>query len=172
MLLAKSRPIVVICITDGSFFAREGLTAFTPWQLDAVSGSHPPHPLSRHDQLRLSGRHGRKLAVSRMVASCNRKVEADIHPALRSGNSRPKVGISARVRSARKSSHSLIGQDPGLGWPFAARSLSRFSGCVIQRAVRAAFKPLSRESRSSRRGWERKRSRLQLKLICWKASNS
>src|ERR1035437_5546644 len=24
-------------------FARECLIAFTPWQLDAVSGSHPPH---------------------------------------------------------------------------------------------------------------------------------
>jgi len=43
--LAKSRPIVVICIADGSHFARERLTAFTPWHLDAVSGSHPPHLL-------------------------------------------------------------------------------------------------------------------------------
>src|SRR6476620_4013124 len=43
MLLAKSRPIVVIFIADGSHFARECLTAFTPWHLDAVSGSHPPH---------------------------------------------------------------------------------------------------------------------------------
>src|ERR1700722_10404744 len=46
MLLAKSRPIVVIFIADGSHFARERLTAFTPWHLDAVSGSHPPHLLS------------------------------------------------------------------------------------------------------------------------------
>src|ERR1700733_10980472 len=46
MLLAKSRPIVAICIADGSHFARECLTAFTPWHLDAVSGSHPPHLLS------------------------------------------------------------------------------------------------------------------------------
>src|SRR6266700_4727757 len=45
MLLAKSRPIVVIFIADGSHFARERLTAFTPWHPDAVSGSHPPHPL-------------------------------------------------------------------------------------------------------------------------------
>src|ERR1700722_5614653 len=45
MLLAKSRPIVVIFIADGSHFARERLTAFTPWHLDAVSGSHPPHLL-------------------------------------------------------------------------------------------------------------------------------
>src|SRR5580704_17750988 len=43
--LAKSRPIVVICIADGSHFARERLMAFTPWHLDAVSGSHPPHLL-------------------------------------------------------------------------------------------------------------------------------
>src|SRR6202166_4086782 len=47
MLLAKSRPMVVICIADGSHFARERLMAFTPWHLDAVSGSHPPHLLSR-----------------------------------------------------------------------------------------------------------------------------
>src|SRR5204862_3466150 len=45
MLLAKSRPIVVIFIADGSHFARECLIAFTPWHLDAVSGSHPPHLL-------------------------------------------------------------------------------------------------------------------------------
>src|SRR6187399_3003939 len=45
MLLAKSRPIVVIFIADGSHFARERLMAFTPWHLDAVSGSHPPHLL-------------------------------------------------------------------------------------------------------------------------------
>src|SRR5580704_8355413 len=45
--LAKSRPIVVICIADGSHFARERLMAFTPWHLDAVSGSHPPHLLIR-----------------------------------------------------------------------------------------------------------------------------
>jgi hypothetical protein len=44
--LAKSRPIVVICIADGSHFPRERLMAFTLWHLDAVSGSHPPHPLS------------------------------------------------------------------------------------------------------------------------------
>jgi hypothetical protein len=37
---------VVICIADGSHFARERLTAFTLWHLDAVSGSHPPHLLS------------------------------------------------------------------------------------------------------------------------------
>ena len=36
---------MVICIADGSYFARECLTAFTPWHLDAVSGSHPPHLL-------------------------------------------------------------------------------------------------------------------------------
>src|SRR6476620_4435417 len=30
---------------DGSHFARECLIAFTPWHLDAVSGSHPPHLL-------------------------------------------------------------------------------------------------------------------------------
>jgi hypothetical protein len=41
--LAKSRPIVVICIADGSHFARERLMAFTLWHPDAVSGSHPPH---------------------------------------------------------------------------------------------------------------------------------
>src|SRR5258708_38326833 len=46
MLLARSRPIVVICIADGSHFARERRPAFTPWHLDAVSGSHPPHLLS------------------------------------------------------------------------------------------------------------------------------
>src|SRR6266702_7024615 len=45
MLLAKSRPIVVISMTGGSHFARECLMAFTPWHLDAVSGSHPPHLL-------------------------------------------------------------------------------------------------------------------------------
>src|SRR5580704_2802756 len=45
--LAKSRPIVVICIADGSHFARERLMAFTPWHLDAVSGSHPPHLLRK-----------------------------------------------------------------------------------------------------------------------------
>jgi hypothetical protein len=44
--LAKSRPIVVICIADGSHFPRERLMAFTLWHLDAVSGSHPPHLLS------------------------------------------------------------------------------------------------------------------------------
>ena len=38
-------PIVVICIVDGSHFARERLMAFTPWHPDAVSGSHPPHLL-------------------------------------------------------------------------------------------------------------------------------
>jgi hypothetical protein len=43
--LAKSRPTVVICIADGSHFARECLMAFTLWHLDAVSGSHPPHLL-------------------------------------------------------------------------------------------------------------------------------
>jgi hypothetical protein len=32
-------------MTDGSHFARERLIAFTPWHLDAVSGSHPPHLL-------------------------------------------------------------------------------------------------------------------------------
>src|SRR3984885_11088517 len=31
---------------DGWLLARECLTAFTPWHLDAVSGSHPPHLLS------------------------------------------------------------------------------------------------------------------------------
>jgi hypothetical protein len=38
-------------MTGGSHFARECLMAFTPWHLDAVSGSHPPHLLwvkSRH----------------------------------------------------------------------------------------------------------------------------
>src|ERR1700729_3628607 len=49
-LLAKSRPIVVICIADGSHFARERLTAFTPWHLDAVSGSHPPHLLCPNNE--------------------------------------------------------------------------------------------------------------------------
>src|ERR1700733_10016255 len=43
MLLAKSRPMVVICIADGSHFARERLMVFTLWHPDAVSGSHPPH---------------------------------------------------------------------------------------------------------------------------------
>jgi hypothetical protein len=33
---------VVICIADGSHFARERLMAFTLWHPDAVSGSHPP----------------------------------------------------------------------------------------------------------------------------------
>jgi hypothetical protein len=33
-------------MADGSHFARERLTAFTPWHLDAVSGSHPPHLLT------------------------------------------------------------------------------------------------------------------------------
>jgi hypothetical protein len=37
---------VVICIADGSHFARERLMAFTLWHPDAVSGSHPPHLLS------------------------------------------------------------------------------------------------------------------------------
>jgi hypothetical protein len=37
---------VVISMTDGSHFARERLMAFTPWHLDAVSGSHPPHLVS------------------------------------------------------------------------------------------------------------------------------
>jgi len=32
-------------MADCSHFARERLTAFTPWHLDAVSGSHPPHLL-------------------------------------------------------------------------------------------------------------------------------
>src|SRR5271157_4037051 len=55
MLLAKSRPIVVISMTGGSHFARECLMAFTPWHLDAVSGSHPPHPLwSAADLIRTS----------------------------------------------------------------------------------------------------------------------
>jgi|SRR5580692_6384497 hypothetical protein len=31
---------------DGWLLACERLTAFTPWHLDAVSGSHPPHLLS------------------------------------------------------------------------------------------------------------------------------
>src|SRR6478735_5769683 len=44
-LLAKSRPIVVIFMADGSLFARERQTAFTLWHPDAVSGSHPPHLL-------------------------------------------------------------------------------------------------------------------------------
>src|SRR5436190_4083588 len=57
MLLAKSRPIVVIFIADGSHFARECLTAFTPWHLDAVSGSHPPHLFLGPKQTQ-SGRHG------------------------------------------------------------------------------------------------------------------
>src|SRR4029077_19781886 len=48
-LLAKSRPIVVICIADGSHFARERLMAFTLWHPDAVSGSHPPHLLCTAD---------------------------------------------------------------------------------------------------------------------------
>src|ERR1700689_3183759 len=52
MLLAKSRPIVVIGIADGSHFARERLTAFTPWHLDAVSGSHPPHLFTKEDRKR------------------------------------------------------------------------------------------------------------------------
>src|SRR5277367_3092167 len=30
---------------DGWLLARERLTAFTPWHLDAASGSHPPHLL-------------------------------------------------------------------------------------------------------------------------------
>src|ERR1700692_2352919 len=51
MLLAKSRPIVVISMTGGSHFARERLTAFTPWHLDAVSGSHPPHLLMGVDRI-------------------------------------------------------------------------------------------------------------------------
>jgi len=38
-LLAKSRPIVVICIADSSHFARERLMAFTLWHPDAVSGA-------------------------------------------------------------------------------------------------------------------------------------
>jgi hypothetical protein len=37
---------VVICIADGSHFARERPMAFTLWHPDAVSGSHPPHLLS------------------------------------------------------------------------------------------------------------------------------
>ena len=36
---------MVICIADGSHFARERLMAFTLWHPDAVSGSHPPHLL-------------------------------------------------------------------------------------------------------------------------------
>src|SRR5665811_1150474 len=56
MLLAKSRPIVVICIADGSHFARERLMAFTPWHLDAVSGSHPPHLLLRDQRTYLRRR--------------------------------------------------------------------------------------------------------------------
>jgi len=36
---------VVIFIPDGSHFACERLTAFSPWHLDAVSGSRPPHLL-------------------------------------------------------------------------------------------------------------------------------
>ena len=36
------------CLTAGWLhFARERLTAFTPWHLDAVSGSHSPHLLLR-----------------------------------------------------------------------------------------------------------------------------
>jgi hypothetical protein len=34
MHLAKSRPIAVVFIADGSHFARERLTAFTPWHLE------------------------------------------------------------------------------------------------------------------------------------------
>jgi hypothetical protein len=48
--LAKSRPIVVICIADGSHFARERLMAFTLWHPDAVSGSHPPHLFITEDR--------------------------------------------------------------------------------------------------------------------------
>src|SRR5665811_1343562 len=59
MLLAKSRPIVVICIADASHFARERLMAFTLWHPDAVSGSHPPHLL-----LRASGKHMLPLSFS------------------------------------------------------------------------------------------------------------
>src|SRR5271169_6165306 len=50
MLLAKSRPIVVIFMTDGSHFARERRIAFTLWHLDAVSGSHPHHLFWGHKQ--------------------------------------------------------------------------------------------------------------------------
>src|SRR6201981_3870527 len=45
MLLAKSTPIVVISMTGGSHFARERRMAFTPWHLEAVSGSLSPHLL-------------------------------------------------------------------------------------------------------------------------------
>jgi hypothetical protein len=44
MRLKPQLTIVVIFATDGSHFARERLTAFTPWHLDAVSGNHPLHP--------------------------------------------------------------------------------------------------------------------------------
>src|SRR4029077_18587932 len=63
--LAKSRPIVVICIADGSHFARERLMAFTLWHPDAVSGSHPPHLLSVvKRKLDLEDSEGRLLARS------------------------------------------------------------------------------------------------------------
>jgi hypothetical protein len=45
MLLAKSRPIVVISISGGSLLVG-ALIATTLWHLDAGSGSHPPHLLS------------------------------------------------------------------------------------------------------------------------------
>lgn len=42
--LARSRPIVVISMADGSHCSWL-LTAITLWRFDAVSGSHPPHLL-------------------------------------------------------------------------------------------------------------------------------
>jgi hypothetical protein len=52
-------------------FARERLIAFTPWHLDAVSGSHPPHLLhSKGDQIAASPRNvamGRLCCKSRFA---------------------------------------------------------------------------------------------------------
>src|SRR6187551_1641304 len=45
MLLARSRPIVLISIVGGSFLLVDAATASTLWHSDAGSGSHPPHLL-------------------------------------------------------------------------------------------------------------------------------
>src|SRR6478735_5073042 len=67
-LLAKSRPIVVIFMADGSLFARERQTAFTLWHPDAVSGSHPPHLLCADCSLMGGGAIGQRAVDDIAVA--------------------------------------------------------------------------------------------------------
>jgi len=59
-------------MTGGSHLARECLMAFTPWHLDAVSGSHPPHLLmaqTGHRQVAQLAPDRQSLEVMTLLAS-------------------------------------------------------------------------------------------------------